>query len=147
MTINHDTSTSEDDSLMVQANEQLECEQLQSQQPTFATNRAHRCVVSLGISLGYVKDWMPASRCFPGIVSKLVCAGLFRRTNANQRRMPSLKDSSLTVRASSRSWKTTVTISQSLFLTKPCRPARGVPKQGPVASRSQIHACNYPPML
>jgi hypothetical protein len=57
MTTNHDTDTSEDDSLMAQANEQLERELLQSQTPTLATNRAPRRVVSLGISPGYVKDW------------------------------------------------------------------------------------------
>jgi hypothetical protein len=34
MTTNHDTDTSEDDSLMAQANEQLERELLQSQKPT-----------------------------------------------------------------------------------------------------------------
>jgi hypothetical protein len=60
MTTNQDTDTSEDDSLMAQANEQLERELLQSQTPTLATNRAPRRVVSLGISPSYVKDWMPA---------------------------------------------------------------------------------------
>ncbi|CEJ62732.1 hypothetical protein PMG11_11223 [Penicillium brasilianum] len=53
-------TTSEDDSLMAQANEQLERELLQSQKPTLATYRAPRRVVSLGISPSYVKDWVPA---------------------------------------------------------------------------------------
>jgi hypothetical protein len=69
--------------------------------------------------------------------------------------MPSSKDSILTVRASSHCWKNTVTISQSSF------PTRSLPtsqrsvrmdahwvsfstKKRPVASRSQMHACNYP---
>ncbi|OKO89266.1 hypothetical protein PENSUB_13801 [Penicillium subrubescens] len=60
MTTNHDTDTSEDDSLMAQANEQLKRELLQSQKLTLATYRAPRRVVSLGISPGYVKDWTPA---------------------------------------------------------------------------------------
>ncbi|OKP07003.1 hypothetical protein PENSUB_6120 [Penicillium subrubescens] len=60
MTTNHDTDTSEDDSLMAQANEQLKRELQQSQKPTLTTYRAPRRVVSLGISPSYVKDWTPA---------------------------------------------------------------------------------------
>ena len=37
MTTNHDTEASEEDSLMAQANEQLEREQLQSQRPSLTT--------------------------------------------------------------------------------------------------------------
>ncbi|OKP09978.1 hypothetical protein PENSUB_4600 [Penicillium subrubescens] len=58
MTTSHDTDVSEDDSLMAQANEQLERELLQSQKPTLATYRAPRRVVYLGISPSYLKDWM-----------------------------------------------------------------------------------------
>ncbi|OKP14497.1 hypothetical protein PENSUB_13993, partial [Penicillium subrubescens] len=50
MTTNHDTDASEEDSLMAQANGQLERELLQCQKPPFLTYRAPRCVVPLGIS-------------------------------------------------------------------------------------------------
>jgi hypothetical protein len=60
MITNHGTDTSEDDSIMAQANEQLERELLQSQKPPLAAYPASRRVVPLGISPSYIKDWMPA---------------------------------------------------------------------------------------
>jgi hypothetical protein len=153
MTTSHDTSTSEDDCLMAQANEQLERELLQSQKLTLITYQAPRRVVSLGISPSYVKDWTPADAFRELYQNWYVLTSLAGQALIHVGRMPSSKDSTLTVRASSHFWKTMVTVSQSLFPTSQGTvriDAHWVSfstKKRPVKSRSQIHACNYPSML
>jgi hypothetical protein len=92
MTTNHDTNTSEDDSLMAQANEPLEREQLQSQKPTLATCRAPRRVVSLGISPSYVKDWVPADAFRELYQNWYVPASSMGQALINTGRMPSSKN-------------------------------------------------------
>jgi hypothetical protein len=89
MTTNHDTEASEEDSLMSQANEQLERELLQSQKPTLATYRAPRRVVSLGISPSYVKDWMPADAFRELYQNRYVLAFSAGQTLINAGRTPS----------------------------------------------------------
>jgi hypothetical protein len=117
MTTSHDSGTSEDDCLMTQANEQLERELLQSQKLTLTTYQAPRRVVSLGISPSYVKDWTPADAFRELYQYWYVPTSLAGQALIHVERMPSSKDSTSNVRASSRFWKTMMTISQSLFPT------------------------------
>jgi hypothetical protein len=105
MTTNHDTDASEDDSLMAQANEQLERELFQSRKPTLAVYRASRRVVARSIFPSYIEDWMPAHAFRELYQNWYVPISFARQTLINAGRTLTYKDSILTVRASSDSWK------------------------------------------
>jgi hypothetical protein len=92
MTTDHDTDTSEDDSLIAQANEQLERELLQSQKPILATYRAPRRVVPLGISPSYVKDWIPANAIREMYQNWYVLTDILLWTSADLRRKDAIME-------------------------------------------------------
>jgi hypothetical protein len=65
-----------------------------------------------------LRERLDTSKCFSRIVSELVCISLLCWTSADLRRKYAfMEDSSLTVRASSQSWKTTVVVFHLLFPT------------------------------
>jgi hypothetical protein len=64
MTHYYSADACEDDSIMIYANEQLARELLQSQESPLDAFPVSRRVVSLGISTGYVKDWIPEQMLF-----------------------------------------------------------------------------------
>jgi hypothetical protein len=153
----HNPNACEDDSIMTQANEQLARELLQSQKTTLATCLASRHVVSLRIFPGYVGDWMPADGFRELYQNWYMSISLTGHAQIYAGKTPSWKDSSLTVRASSHSWKATVAISQLLFptwtLPTRLRKARvDVPwvssntKRRPLKYPSQMHPRNSPLM-
>jgi hypothetical protein len=87
---------------MVQANKQIARELLQSQENPLDAFPVSRRVVSLGISTGYVKDCDTRADAFRELFQNwYVLTDILLWTSADLRRkMPSWKDSSLTVRAS-----------------------------------------------